>query len=87
MRLLLIPGVNDDPELLRRTADWLADLDPLLRLKLIGFRPHGVRPNNRELVQPSAEQMARYRATFVVSGHSSASARSSSLAAQKGSHA
>ncbi len=64
VRLLLLPGVNDDPDLLRCTADWLADLDPQMRLKLIGFRPHGVRPNERELVQPTAEHMSRYRATF-----------------------
>jgi len=64
VRLLLIPGVNDDPALLRRTADWLADLDPMMRLKLIGFRPHGVRPDERELVQPTAEQMSRYRDAF-----------------------
>jgi len=64
VRLLLIPGLNDDPELLRGTADWLADLDPMMRLKLIGFRPHGVRPHDRELVQPTAEHMSRYRDVF-----------------------
>ncbi len=64
VRLLLIPGVNDDPDLLRGTADWLADLDPMMRLKLIGFRPHGVRPNERELSQPTAEHMSRYHDAF-----------------------
>lgn len=64
VRLLLIPGVNDDAELLRNTADWLADLNPLFRLKLIGFRPHGVRPSKGELVQPTAEHMSRYRDVF-----------------------
>ena len=64
VRLLLIPGVNDDPDLLRRTADWLADLNPMMRLTLIGFRPHGVRPHTRELVQPTEEHMSRYREVF-----------------------
>lgn len=64
VRLLLIPGVNDDPDLLRRTADWLADLNPMMRLTLIGFRPHGVRPSPRDLVQPTAEHMTRYRDVF-----------------------
>ena len=64
VRLLLMPGVNDDAELLRNTADWLADLNPLFRLKLIGFRPHGVRPSKGELVQPTAEHMSRYRDVF-----------------------
>lgn len=64
VRLLLLPGVNDDPEMLHGTANWLADVDPQMRLKLIGFRPHGVRPNERELVQPTPEHMDRYRETF-----------------------
>jgi len=64
VRLLLLPGVNDDPGLLRSTADWLAEVDPQMRVKLIGFRPHGVRPNERELVQPTTAQMDRYRDTF-----------------------
>jgi pyruvate formate lyase activating enzyme len=44
VRLLLVPGLNDTPDQLRRTATWLADLDPALRVVVIGFRRHGVRP-------------------------------------------
>jgi pyruvate formate lyase activating enzyme len=53
VRLLLIAGTNDDPELLRRTAEWLAAVDPTMRLKLIGFRAHGARPHEPPLVEPS----------------------------------
>jgi pyruvate-formate lyase-activating enzyme len=56
VRLLLLPGVNDDPALLRRTGEWLAALDPHLRLKVIGFRAHGARPHDPPLVEPTIEQ-------------------------------
>lgn len=57
VRLLLIAGVNDDPDLLRRTGEWLADVDPRMRLELIGFRPHGARPHDPPLVAPTPEQL------------------------------
>lgn len=52
VRLLLMAGVNDDPDLLRSTADWLASVDPGLRVKVIGFRPHGARDHDPPLVEP-----------------------------------
>jgi pyruvate formate lyase activating enzyme len=58
VRLLLLAGVNDDPALLRRTGEWLAAIDPHLRLKLIGFRAHGARPHDPPLVEPTFEQRA-----------------------------
>lgn len=63
VRLLMLPGVNDAPDLLARTAKWLADTDPRLRVTLIGFRKHGVRPDAR-LVEPTPEQMQSYRDVF-----------------------
>jgi pyruvate-formate lyase-activating enzyme len=58
VRLLLLAGVNDDAELLRRTSRWLADVDPTMRVKLIGFRTHGARPHDPALVEPTADRMA-----------------------------
>ena len=58
VRLLLIAGVNDDDELLLRTGRWLADVDPTMRVKLIGFRAHGARPRDPPLVEPTADRMA-----------------------------
>lgn len=55
VRLLLLAGVNDDADLLRATAEWLAAIDPGLRLKLIGFRAHGVRDHDPPLVEPSRQ--------------------------------
>lgn len=57
VRLLLLTGVNDDPKLLRRTAEWLADIDPGMRIKLIGFRAHGTRPNDQPMVEPTSESL------------------------------
>jgi YjjW family glycine radical enzyme activase len=68
VRLLLLPGVNDDPALLDRTARWLADIDPLMRVKLIGFRLHGVRPTSRPLVEPTEAQMRVYEEIFASRG-------------------
>ena len=68
VRLLIVPGLNDDPALLDRTARWLADIDPTMRLKLIGFRSHGVRPATRRMVEPTPEQMETYEETFRTRG-------------------
>ena len=68
VRLLLVPGVNDDPALLDRTARWLADIEPSMRIKLIGFRRHGVRSSAQVLAEPTAEQMGRYHDTFATRG-------------------
>jgi pyruvate-formate lyase-activating enzyme len=53
VRLLILAGVNDDPALLHRTGEWLAAIDPAMRLKVIGFRAHGARPHTPALVEPT----------------------------------
>ena len=57
VRLLLIAGVNDSTELLVQTAEWLAEVDPCMRIKLIGFRSHGARDHDPPLVEPTPDQM------------------------------
>lgn len=64
VRLLLARDVNDAPLLLERTAGWLADIDPTMRVTLISMRPHGVRSRYAGLAGPSAEQMAAIRQQF-----------------------
>ncbi len=66
VRMLLIAGVNDDPGLLRRTGEWLADVDPAMRVKVIGFRRHGSRPHDPELAEPSPDQVAAAAANLQV---------------------
>ncbi|MFZ0530677.1 MAG: radical SAM protein, partial [Propionicimonas sp.] len=60
VRLLLIAGVNDADGLLARTGRWLAAVDPRMRVKVIGFRAHGVRPSPIPLREPDAAQRAHY---------------------------
>jgi pyruvate-formate lyase-activating enzyme len=57
VRLLLLAGENDSPSLLRTTGEWLASIDPGLRLKLIGFRAHGARDHDPPLVAPTPDQI------------------------------
>ncbi len=57
VRLLLLAGTNDDPVLLRKTAEWLAALDTTMRLKIIGFRSHGARPQTPPLVEPTSDSL------------------------------
>jgi pyruvate-formate lyase-activating enzyme len=57
VRLLLVGGINDDPMVLRRTAEWLAAIDPTMRVKIIGFRHHGVRPHVPPLIDPLPEDL------------------------------
>jgi YjjW family glycine radical enzyme activase len=58
VRLLLLAGVNDDRELLRRTGEWLAAVDRTMRVKVIGFRLHGARAQTPPLVEPGPEGVA-----------------------------
>lgn len=57
VRLLMIAGVNDGPDLLRRTGLWLASTCPGALLKVIGFRLHGTRAQDPPLDEPTAEQL------------------------------
>jgi YjjW family glycine radical enzyme activase len=59
-RLLLLAGVNDADDLLAETGRWLASVDPGMRVKVIGYRHHGVRPSPIPLREPTAEQRAHY---------------------------
>ena len=64
VRVLVLAGLNDDHDLMRRTAEWLAAIDPCMRVKLIGFRDHGVRPHNPPLVEPDPAEMESIAAQF-----------------------
>lgn len=57
VRLMIVPGENDTPEAMKRTAAWLASVDPDMRIKLIGYRPHGVRPQASDVPRAVAETL------------------------------
>lgn len=62
VRLLMLPGLNDADDLVSATGEWLAQIDPTLRVKVIGYRHHGVRPTTLLLREPSPEQIGHYAA-------------------------
>lgn len=68
VRLLMLPGHNDADDLVSRTGCWLAGIDPRLRVKVIGYRHHGVRPSPVPLVEPTPEQLAHYRDLLAAEG-------------------
>ena len=68
VRLLLVKGVNDSPEELDRAAQWLLSVDPGMRVKVIGFRGHGVRPPARHWAEPTEEEREEYRRRFETAG-------------------
>lgn len=61
VRLLLVPGTNDDPATLRATTRWLLDIDPDIRVKVIGFRRHGVRAAAQHWPEPGPRRLEQYR--------------------------
>lgn len=61
VRLLLVPGLNDDDETLRRTARWLLAVDPDVRVRINAFRREGTRPCARDLLEPTRADLDRYR--------------------------
>ena len=68
VRLLLVPGFNDSDVQLSRTAAWLAELDPGLRVVVIGFRRHGVRPAWADLPEATPDLLARAAGLLTAAG-------------------
>jgi pyruvate formate lyase activating enzyme len=68
VRLLLVPGFNDTADQLARTAAWLADLDPALRVVVMGFRRHGVRPEHAGIPAATPELVEAARAALDEAG-------------------
>ncbi|MBI1377474.1 MAG: radical SAM protein [Frankiales bacterium] len=60
VRLLVVPGYNDDEDTLRDTGEYLADNAPGVPVRVIGFRAHGVRAAARQIHEPTAEERASY---------------------------
>lgn len=68
VRLMIVPGDNDDAEAMALTAAWLHDIDPDMRIKLIGFRPHGVRPEAKGISAASPDEMENLARVVTDSG-------------------
>ena len=68
VRLLLMAGVNDSDAQLAEVAAWLAGVDPRLRVRVQGYRAHGVRAVAADLVEPTAEQRRHYANVLTAAG-------------------
>jgi pyruvate-formate lyase-activating enzyme len=68
VRLLLIPGVNDDDRTLAATAAWLRAVDTGIRVKVIGFRRHGVRAPAGTWRAATPEQVAGWAHRLAAAG-------------------
>jgi pyruvate-formate lyase-activating enzyme len=68
VRLLIVAGINDHPDLIERTADWLAAVDARMRVKVIGFRPHGARPHDPPLATPTPTSLEHVAAVLARAG-------------------
>lgn len=60
VRLLVVPGRNDTEDALRRTGEHIASHAPGVPVKVIGFRPHGVRAAARSIPEPTLDERAHY---------------------------
>jgi YjjW family glycine radical enzyme activase len=68
VRLLLIAGRNDSDDQMRRTASYLARVAPGVRVKVIGFRRHGVRAAGQVLQEPTRERLEEIAAVLLEEG-------------------
>ena len=68
VRLLLVAGRNDSDEQMRRTGAYLARVAPGVRVKVIGFRRHGVRPVGQGLAEPLRERLEEVAAVLRAEG-------------------
>jgi pyruvate-formate lyase-activating enzyme len=68
VRLLIVPGVNDEPEQLAATARWLAAFEPVPPVIVQGFRLEGTRPIARCFEQPTSSQLTSAATTLVEHG-------------------
>ena len=60
VRLLIVPGFNDGEDVLRDTGDYLAEHAPGVPVRIIAFRPHGVRAAARDIPEPTTEEREHY---------------------------
>ncbi len=68
VRLLLVPGINDSDGQLARTAAWLLELDPAIRVRVNAFSPTGTRACARDLRPPGPDELAGYRDVLTAAG-------------------
>ena len=62
VRTVVVSGYNDSEKQMTDVFKFITSIDPILPLKLIAFRPYGVRKPYDAIVQPSNKQMQNLQA-------------------------
>ncbi len=73
VRLLIVPGANDEPEQLAATARWLASLRPTPSVVVQGFRAEGTRPVARGFDEATADDLSTVTRSLIAHGLPAAS--------------
>ncbi len=68
VRLLIVPGYNDGVETAKRTAAWLHTVDPTMKIKIIGYRSHGVRVEASHIPDARPEDLTEIASVFTSRG-------------------
>ncbi len=68
VRLLIIPDYNSSEEQIEQTVEYLSQICPQTRIRLIPYRQHGVRSEADHLQQPDEELMERIKVRFFNGG-------------------
>jgi YjjW family glycine radical enzyme activase len=68
VRLLIVPGYNDGPDDARRAATWLKAIDSDMRVKVIGYRAHGVRLEASHIPDADPSMLADIQTVFADHG-------------------
>ena len=68
VRLLIVPGVNDEPDQLMATSRWLGELDPIPPVTVQGFRREGTRPVARWFREATTSDLTSVASTLISLG-------------------
>jgi pyruvate-formate lyase-activating enzyme len=68
VRLLIVPGANDDAEQISATARWLRTVGPTPSVIVQGFRHDGTREIADVFAEATADDLSRVAATLVEHG-------------------
>jgi YjjW family glycine radical enzyme activase len=70
VRLLIVPGYNDGTDAAHKAATWLRGIDPDMRVKIIGYRAHGVRSEAAHIPDADPADLAAISDVFTDYGFS-----------------
>ena len=68
VRLLIVPGANDNEDQIAATARWLGSIDPTPNVVVQGFRHDGVRDIAHVFAEATPDDLSRVAATLEENG-------------------